>query len=655
MTPDRMDTDVVTQVLNASSLQVGGDDYAVKNSDRKSFVSKIHTRIAFDRRDGIDSTDVRYRFMALSDAIVQSSASGDSDAVFITTTDGKRIDPQSSPTNADEFQDYIHWTSFAAGRQTSASATIIVHSDVRYNQVKSRIFRFLEANSIFLKPNFSETSLEEIVRVAIIPFMHPDITFRKGLAEALKAKLHAVLQIKTDEFKSRYPCLSTADFKFDVIVSKTREQVEFQRASVSTSILLVECPKSQSLLVRTILQEALTLMSPTDDGLPNYSCIPTVLKNASKFPKGPAMVFHLLKKHQAFLDNCQSFQIKGVHRATMDILKTKILSACPAITAIEPSFMANDFGKWFLCSTSARLKEAQTWIDDNLQSLMDGLSPEDKPSLPKAVLPQRIIDYGSVPDSQMDNLFTLSGMSISDPTVNAWSTPTTLTAPTMQNTSSTLSASQATMISDLITKVQALESLLDSQTSTPVQPTLDPTPIPAQISDFISDQVLEHTTNLQHSLDASLLHLRSDYTHQAQKINSIDFKLAAQDTTISNIQERIDDFESNISYQVAPLKEAIDAGGLAALIQKTVLGCLTQTQHPPPSVPQPMEEDFNTYVQTPRRTFNHAASGIASPPSANKRSIPPSPFSRNGQSSPLRVRRRNASLSPPSFSPTKTD
>jgi hypothetical protein len=38
MTPDSMDADVVTQVMNAYGVQVGGEDYAVKKSDRKSFV-----------------------------------------------------------------------------------------------------------------------------------------------------------------------------------------------------------------------------------------------------------------------------------------------------------------------------------------------------------------------------------------------------------------------------------------------------------------------------------------------------------------------------------------------------------------------------------------------------------------------------------------
>ena len=164
-------------------------------------------------------------------------------------------------------------------------------------------------------------------------------------------------------------------------------------------------------------------MSPTDDGLSNKTCIPLVLRNGRQFPKGPAMVFKLLKQHQQFLDNFASFQIKGVHCVTMDILKIKILTDCPAITAIEKSFMSDDFGKWYMCSTIENIKNAKTWIDEHLQFILDELPPDDKLSLPTAIVSQRIVYYGDISDSQVDHLMALSGISATEPVPNAWNTP----------------------------------------------------------------------------------------------------------------------------------------------------------------------------------------------------------------------------------------
>jgi hypothetical protein len=82
MTADPMDTDIAMHFLDAQSLRVGGDATVVKNSDRTSFKYKIFTKIKFGRDDVINPTTVRFRFMALSDAIVQS-AHGNSDSIYL--------------------------------------------------------------------------------------------------------------------------------------------------------------------------------------------------------------------------------------------------------------------------------------------------------------------------------------------------------------------------------------------------------------------------------------------------------------------------------------------------------------------------------------------------------------------------------------------
>lgn len=627
MTNDSMDTDVATQVRNAFGVSLGGEENTAKNSGRNSYNYKIFIKIVFRRDDVLDPTTIRYRFMGLSDAIVKA-ANGNSDAVYLATIDGQRIDPQSSPTDPHEFKSQVKWKLSDLGHQSYAGATIMLHSAIRFAELKRKIWGFLQENQMYIKHNHTGASLEEIVRVALIPFVNPDITFRKGFTAELNQKLQTVVNLKNDEFKKRFPCI-TNDFKFDVVVCRTNERMKFKHQSTSTSILLVESPKSQSLLCRSVLQEALILMSPIlDDGTSRYNSVPIVLKNHKKYPKGPAMVFQLLKKHQQFLEDSKSFQMKGIHRITMDLIKSTIMTECPAINAIEPTFMTDDFGKWTVCTTKEKLHEAQEWIDHNLQLLMDTISPEDKPSLPKAVSPQRIISYIEVSDSEFDNLYSLSGCSISDPppVKNAWGSPP-LTATTQQSNSySTTSASQATLVSALATKITMLESQLASHES--------------QLSEKLSDQ----TDTLQGVFDDYVKCIDSKSFKQSSLISALSSKVDAQNTTISSITDRFDSFEFNITAQVAPLtNEAAQAGGLAALIQQTVLGCLTQTQNinpiqtQPSSQPQdhPMDDESS---HTPRKLFSHITTNDDTS-SSKKRSDPPSPFSRNGQPPPLRVRR----------------
>jgi hypothetical protein len=626
MIDDIMDTDIAMQVLNAHSVNLGGNDDDGKNSDRKSFISKIWTKFEFGRDDVMDPKTIRYRFMALADVIVKATK-GDSDSIYLATIDGKRIDPQSSPTDPAEFQTYVNWAT-SEGRQSSASTTLMLHSSVRFVELRNRILPFLQQNKIYIKPNYTASSLEEIVRVAVIPFMNQDSTFRKGFSMELNQTLQQVVNLKDAEFKERYPCINDV-FKFDVIVSKSYERMTFQKQKVATFILLVECPKSQSLLCRKILQEALTLLSPTDDSSSQYTCVPLVLKNQKKYPKGPAAVFHLLRGHCRFLEEFRSFQIRGVHRTTMATLKTTFMKECSAIKAIEPTFQSDEFGKWTICSNKEKIKDAQDWIDTNLQLIMDNIPPEDKPPIPKAVIPQRIVSYAEVSDLHIDNLVALSGLSIAPPpTTNPWNNPPSNATTQPSTNFSPLSESQTTLISTLVAEVHSLKSTVASQNKT-----IDNHK--TNITTQLSAQSIKIQT-IQTSLDDNITFMARENNKRSVQINEIKSQVKTQETTIESINDRI----NNISKQVSPLNEAVQAGGLAALIQQTVLGCLRQTQTPNESQIQlqPMEEDFS---HTPRQLFDPALSTECtdvSLSSGKKRDIPPSPFSRKGQSSPVRAR-----------------
>ena len=191
------------------------------------------------------------------------------------------------------------------------------------------------------------------------------------------------------------------------------------------------------------------------------------------------------------------------------------------------------------------------------------------------------------------------------------------------------------MISDLVTKVQALESKFDSQ-----HMPLD------QTESTISTQLSAHADNLQHALDLSIRELTLVSDLQTKKIAVIHSTVATQATTISSISTRFDVFESNLNTHMAPLDEAIKAGGLAALIQQTVLGCLnltpaaqnhsatsTQGQLPIRSV----DAELSRTPHTPRQLFGTAINAVTEASSAIKKRVhAPSP--RKGQSSPMRAR-----------------
>jgi hypothetical protein len=646
MTTDMMDTDIAMQVLHAQSVQLGDNAYAAQNSDRKSFVYKIFTRFEFGHDDVKDSKTIRFRFMALGDAIVTASQ-GDSDSIYLSTPDGKRIDPQSSPTDPDVFLAYAN-IAIVDGHQSSASTTVVLHSDLNFSALHSRIRQFLMTNKVFIKPNHSATSLEEIVRVAVIPFVHPDVTFRKGFSAELNVKLQDVVNVKNSEFKSRYPCI-TADFRIEVLVRTGQQQMRFKRGSVSCPILMVESPKSQAVLCRIILQEALDLMSPFDAGPSSYYCIPLVLRDAKKYPKGPAMFFNLLKQHQQFLQEFKVFQLKGIHRFTMAILRPKIITECSAIKAIEPTFQTDEFGKWNICSTQAKFKEAQAWIDSNLQTILDNTAIEDKPSVPALCPPHRIIDYAAISDSQVESLYALSGISVNQPPpVNAWGTPHLIAPTQAPPTFSTLSASQTT-INELRSELKDIKTTLASHDATlndPKNKTNLSAETTDQITEFIQDQIIDMTSSLHSEFEEYIDDLKDEIhkqstnlSKQSSQISGILSKVEAQDA-------RFVVLETTISNQFAPLNDAILGGGLLKSLREFMIQPQPATQLALPA-PQPMDEDI---VHTPRRLFDIAISESPAASSGKKRNIRPSPFSRRGQPSPLRVRRDH----PVSSSPSKS-
>lgn len=72
----------------------------------------------------------------------------------------------------------------------------ILHSAVRFPEVKRNILGFLQENRMFIKPNFTQSSLEEIVRVAVIPFMNQVInrtvqTIMMGISEWMEISSRA--------------------------------------------------------------------------------------------------------------------------------------------------------------------------------------------------------------------------------------------------------------------------------------------------------------------------------------------------------------------------------------------------------------------------------------------------------------------------------
>lgn len=175
----------------------------------------------------------------------------------------------------------------------------------------------------------------------------------------------------------------------------------------------------------------------------------------------------------------------------------------------------------------------------------------------------------------------MSGLSLAPPqTTNAWGSPL-LAAPTQQSTTfSTLSASQTTILTDLVTTVNALKNTVDLQATTIANYHNLKTTVQysEQTADYISDQILDQTGTLQSEFEEHIKDLKVDNKLQSEHIAGIVSKVDAQDKSIASINSRLHDFDTNInkiSTQVAPLSEAVQAGGLAALMQQTILGCLS--------------------------------------------------------------------------------
>jgi hypothetical protein len=133
-------------------------------------------------------------------------------------------------------------------------------------------------------------------------------------------------------------------FKFDVMVSKRKERMMFQKGTISTFILLVEWLKLRSLLWHSVLQEALNLMSTTNNGPFRYNYVPLVLRSPKKYPSGLFNSWKLLKRHHRFLEEFKSFQIKEVHQRQWPLLSLQSWQiVLQSSNAIEPTFMNDDY------------------------------------------------------------------------------------------------------------------------------------------------------------------------------------------------------------------------------------------------------------------------------------------------------------------------
>lgn len=88
-----------------------------------------------------------------------------------------------------------------------------------------------------------------------------------------------------------------------------------------------------------------------------------------------------------------------------------------------------------------------------------------------------------------------------------------------------------------------------------------------------------------------MTHFQVESTKQAVMITAIKSQIDAHEDTIVSIHARMDVFETHISNQLAPLNEAVQAGGLAELIRKTILECMkNQFEYQLSSHNQPMED-----------------------------------------------------------------
>ena len=220
----------------------------------------------------------------------------------------------------------------------------------------------------------------------------------------------------------------------------------------------------------------------------------------------------------------------------MALLKPNFMTECPAITAIEPTFMTDTHGKWNLCSTTDKIDEAQDWIDNNLQTFLDTTATENKPPVPQACIPHRIIDYAKIPDLQVDNLYALSGLSLDSPsTSNAWGRPPVISTTTHPPTYSTLSASQTTM-NEIVTKLKLMESTLESHDATINKNNNHLSAHSSDhISDYISEQIIEHNASMFSEFDDHVHHLKDEIKHQSAQISGILSTVAAQESSIKSI------------------------------------------------------------------------------------------------------------------------
>ena len=323
----------------------------------------------------------------------------------------------------------------------------------------------------------------------------------------------------------------------------------------------------------------------------------------------------------------------------MAVLKNTIMKDCPAINEIAPTFQTDDHGKWIVCTTQAKLKEAQEWMDTHIRTLLDPLATQDKPPVPTACPPQRVVNYAEVPDAQVTNLHALSVSTIAGiPKINAWGHPP-LTATTQPATSpSTLSASHVTLFSELANKLESLQIQFDAREMAIDHKNRNfPTPLPEPILNETLKQVRTQNDIFKSSMEEVVESLKADVQSTVNTVTKMRHAVASNAQTVVSLNDRFDDFQSRMDIRLGPLEEATKAGGLAALIN----ACLSQ--HINPVSTQPMDEDF---PHTPRRLVDPALSTAltsadssgSDTTSGRKREEPPSPFSRKGQASPSRAR-----------------
>jgi hypothetical protein len=363
-----------------------------------------------------------------------------------------------------------------------------------------------------------------------------------------------------------------------------------------------------------------------------------VLKNAKKYPKGPATVFRLLKEHDLFLQEFKSFQITGIHRTTMAAIRNKLMTECPAINAIEPMFMTDQRGKWTVCTTLQKLKEAQTWIDDHLTHLLDPLEIAEKPPLPLPCVPQRIINYAEVSESQVKHLADLTVVAFIPgipPSVNPWGSPARTATTHPVTTPSTLSANSP-YLSSLSNKIDALQIQLNAQEmATGHQKSNNPNPLPVSVPTPSPVPVPNGKATDRSWMETSIEILQSEAMATKTELLEIRQKLASHANATAQLTDRIEDFQSHVDTQIAPLQEVTAAGGFATLI----LNCLSQAgviPIPPQPVHGPAEDDFE---HTPRQLFPRPPDQVSDSNSGKKRREPPSPF----RASPPRGVRRDPS------------